>query len=868
MKVDIQGPGNITFWWKVSSEPGADFLRFIVNGTQIASISGQVNWERKAISIPAGMQTARWVYAKNGANALNSDCGWVDQVGFTPTVTVTATDALTSEPGRSEGRGVFTFSRSGPTDKALTVHFSTSGTAQSGTDYVALGTNISFAPGSAKATKELIVLNDSLAELDETVKLTLQAGSDYLLGEVATTTAEVDIRDDESSLPPSISRQPQGGTFLDGASVCLRVRADGAGPFTYQWYRNGSAVQSATNTVLTMQPFTTAEAGAYYVVVRNVHGMAQSDAVTLTRTTMLPPDLTRYQSSIRQTGGLISYYPFDLGTANDAVGDNHGTLDGSTDFGAGLGGSADQALLLGGHGSVTFGERGALDFSYAEGTFIAWLRADWDEPPSWNPCLLSVRDQAATHYSLHLRYNKEIVDMFNGYEVIPYPIASAGNQWHHFAAVFSFGKLTIYWDGQPISSQWGNFYAPYTLPVQLGASSPFNTEGWIGAIDEPAFYGRALSGECIQSIYASYAGPEINTQPRGGNILLGSPWELEVRCSDPNATYQWFKDGVALEAETRPRLTLKTVTAANSGTYVVRVWNSVTYCNSTEAVLNVLLPDIAAYHSTILNENSLISYYPFDNGTTEDVRGPHHGLPQQTIAYTKGIGNGADKALLLNGGGFVSFGRVNDFDLPGTIELWVRADWPAGIDYNPCVLADREGPEANYSLHLAAAKDELFNWNGSVPLSVTVPSADSAWHHLAVTFSGQLWSAYWDGEFAGSRSQQPGSHPEAATILGSSSLLGSEFWVGACDELAFYQTILSPEAIRSHYLALVGPRLRAILNGNALQISWSAAYSDWILEFSDGLPGSKWTSVPVPRGNSVTGALPSAGSGFFRLRKP
>lgn len=84
----IIGPGNLSFWWKVSSETNYDFLRFFINGVEqtgpLGKISGNVNWVQKSVSLPAGPSTIQWTYSKDFSIASLSDAAWVDQVVFTP----------------------------------------------------------------------------------------------------------------------------------------------------------------------------------------------------------------------------------------------------------------------------------------------------------------------------------------------------------------------------------------------------------------------------------------------------------------------------------------------------------------------------------------------------------------------------------------------------------------------------------------------------------------------------------------------------------------------------------------------------------------------------------------------------------------
>jgi hypothetical protein len=92
LKTTVVGPGTLSFHWKVSSEAAddlngtiGDLLEvFVGSDLQPGSISGEVDWQPRSISIPAGSHTITWVYSKDPYVGLGSDCGWVDKVRFTP----------------------------------------------------------------------------------------------------------------------------------------------------------------------------------------------------------------------------------------------------------------------------------------------------------------------------------------------------------------------------------------------------------------------------------------------------------------------------------------------------------------------------------------------------------------------------------------------------------------------------------------------------------------------------------------------------------------------------------------------------------------------------------------------------------------
>lgn len=82
----LTGPGNLSFYWKVSSQQYWDTLDFRVDGARQAAINGVVNWAQRKQFIPGGNHTVEWRYTKDDLFTDNQDCGWLDQVVFTPGV--------------------------------------------------------------------------------------------------------------------------------------------------------------------------------------------------------------------------------------------------------------------------------------------------------------------------------------------------------------------------------------------------------------------------------------------------------------------------------------------------------------------------------------------------------------------------------------------------------------------------------------------------------------------------------------------------------------------------------------------------------------------------------------------------------------
>jgi CSLREA domain-containing protein len=116
-------------------------------------------------------------------------------------VTVAVSPASVSEDGVANL--VYTFTRTGVTSGALTVNFSVGGTATSGTDYTQTGAatfstssgTVSFGAGNATATVTVDPTPDIIFEPNETVILTVTAGTGYNTGSPSAATGTINNDD-------------------------------------------------------------------------------------------------------------------------------------------------------------------------------------------------------------------------------------------------------------------------------------------------------------------------------------------------------------------------------------------------------------------------------------------------------------------------------------------------------------------------------------------------------------------------------------------------------------------------------------------------------------------------------------------------
>jgi hypothetical protein len=74
--------GNVSFYFKVSSETSYDFLTFSIGGSEKGRWSGEESWTRVSFPVSEGTRTFTWTYAKDGSASDGSDTCWIDDITF------------------------------------------------------------------------------------------------------------------------------------------------------------------------------------------------------------------------------------------------------------------------------------------------------------------------------------------------------------------------------------------------------------------------------------------------------------------------------------------------------------------------------------------------------------------------------------------------------------------------------------------------------------------------------------------------------------------------------------------------------------------------------------------------------------------
>lgn len=78
----FDGPGILTWKWKVATQQGFDWLTCEVDGVEVAGISTKnEKWQSQSIRVPADA-TVRWIYRKDATGTVGADAGYLAALDF------------------------------------------------------------------------------------------------------------------------------------------------------------------------------------------------------------------------------------------------------------------------------------------------------------------------------------------------------------------------------------------------------------------------------------------------------------------------------------------------------------------------------------------------------------------------------------------------------------------------------------------------------------------------------------------------------------------------------------------------------------------------------------------------------------------
>ncbi len=323
--------------------------------------------------------------------------------------------------------------------------------------------------------------------------------------------------------------QPLSVTVTVGQTATFGVTATGNGPFTYQWFQNGTAIPGATSPTYTTSATTAGQSGTVFtVVVTNSDGSTTSGPATLTVNSFaLAKSLVASNATPPYNGSVLLIPTFSGGTA---------TI-GST----GVGSSDITANAVSGSSyptpALTAGKTYTLTVKDSKGDVVS------------TTCLVTPQSVALT-------------------PITPGSQTEAPGQVSF--ATTATGGLTnnVKW-GASAGTFVGNVW---TSPNAAGTYTITAT-----SVDNPAVFVTTTT---------TVSGPVIQTQPVSQHDCSGGVLTLSV-AAQYATSYQWNLNGTPISGATGATYSVSNASSANVGNYTVTVTNGINNVTSSVAAVAV-----------------------------------------------------------------------------------------------------------------------------------------------------------------------------------------------------------------------------------------------------------------------------------------
>ncbi|HEV2437810.1 MAG TPA: immunoglobulin domain-containing protein [Verrucomicrobiae bacterium] len=123
---------------------------------------------------------------------------------------------------------------------------------------------------------------------------------------------------------PEIMQSPQSLTTVPGDFISLGVVATGVAPLQFQWFKDGTNVAGAVNSIFSVTNVQPSDAGNYTVTVTNALGSDSSAVATVTVVATFPLDFWHWRNPLPQGNDIIDVVygngRFVLATVDGVVG--------------------------------------------------------------------------------------------------------------------------------------------------------------------------------------------------------------------------------------------------------------------------------------------------------------------------------------------------------------------------------------------------------------------------------------------------------------------------------------------------------------------------------------------------------------------
>ena len=386
----------------------------------------------------------------------------------------------------------------------------------------------------------------------------------------------------------------------------------------------------------------------------------------------------------------------------------------------------------------------------------------------------------------------------------------------------------------PLAYQWYS----NSVAIPWGTNAALVESNFIIAADSGSYfvivtnlYGSATSGVATVTGQNATA-PVIVSVPVSQTLYPGAVLSLPVVATGGGLTFQWKLNGTNILGATAATYSVSSVTSSNTGSYTLAITNALGGLVAGPFVITVPTL-VAGTYAAVVDADAPLSWWRLDDPTAtngallQDAMGRNSGVYTNLGGLIAGVpgaihGTAAGTAALFTGDG--SYGYVPYFSALSsskfTLEVWAQ-------ETN---VVDNVVPVSAYDTSGGYGIEATTYWQGIVPGYVIgqAPGNGSTsawdptlyagvWTHIVLTYnpgssSTYPWTIYINGVSDGYIYGPPASDASGPLIIGGqgtgdASVL-KNYFIGAVDEVAFYNKVLTGTQIQAHYAAAfygVGP---------------------------------------------------------------
>jgi hypothetical protein len=655
---------------------------------------------------------------------------------------------------------------------------------------VARGTALSyrwFRDGVVVADATEATLTLSTTELSDDGSV-FEAEVSNASGTVRSTGARLTVR----QLAPVVTTEPSDTTVDEGSTARFEVSASGSG-LSYQWEREGAgAVAGATSAALEVSTAYADDGARFRCVVSNGGGSATTRWARLTVRVVAPvldaplSDATVQEgedavfvSNVR--GSALSYaWTRDgvtvagatgptLSVPSVAVGDDGAVFAvvasnaaGSVTTSARLRVNANAPVVETGPADATVAEGASATFTVsARGTGLtyAWSRdgevivgatsasyvLSGARYPEDDGAQLTVEVRnaagAVTAGPATLRVTQAAPTLTTG----PSAQRVTEGETASFTVVAAGSVLTYAWERE-VAGAWvavgGNAATLTVADAQVSDAGRYRVVVSNGA--------GSVTSDAV-SLTVDLAAPRVTNGPSDASVREGEAASFTVVAQGTDVTYQWLRNGVAVEGATSASYTLSSAALTDDGArFAVRLTNAGGSVTSDEATLSVTLapPSITTEPTSVeVDEGASAAFSVVASGSQLSYRWQRDGvdLPVTTATLTLASASLADageyRAVVSNAAGSVT---------SAVATLTVRR-LPPRIVTQPSSQTVDDGSPAYFAV-VAEGSDLSFHWfdaggplagetENMLSLSTTLADDGRSFHVVVSNAAGDVTSA-------------------------------------------------------------------------------------------------------------------------------